>query len=246
MAASFPSRAFPGASPAHPLHSLGFRWQHQGLWGKRGGDGLTLRDARAAAAPHPRLGMRTGESGAPAAPRLASSGAGFQGSRPQFPLSPSCHGKRRRRPARRSSLRPLTLRTRASPAPAAEFVLAASRALADVRQQVGRTPVGFCSFFFPLEPDGKGPFAEFLCNRSPAAPRAGRRAARGRGRAGWPASSRAGLGPGGPGRPASCPRRVPPAVLHAGARDPPAGAAAAPAHSIRTCRRTLSITEATT
>lgn len=121
-------------------------------------------------------------------------------------------------PARGSSLWPPTLRIGASQVPAAEFFLAASRALANVRQQVGRTQIGFSVVFFFLEPDGKGPFGEFLCNRLPAAPRAGGSWPGPSGSAaGWPAWARRGLGPGGPGRPASCPRRVPAAGPHAGA-----------------------------
>lgn len=114
-----------------------------------------------------------------------------------------------------------------------------------------------------LEPEGKGPFCEFLCNPAPAATRVG--------------GSRlgpglAGLGGSGAG---ALPRRsrvrgprpsrlLPrpclgdpggPAVLHAGGPARRGRAAAGPcgpaavatgAHSIRTCRRTLSITEATT
>lgn len=115
-----------------------------------------------------------------------------------------------------------------------------------------------------LEPEGKGPFCEFLCDPAPAATRLG--------------GSRLGPGLGGLGgsvagvlprrsrvpRPRA-PRALPlqrpgdpgdPVVLHAGApprvgvrpRDPPDPPLwpRALAHSIRTCRRTLSITEATT
>ena len=208
-------------SPAPlPAHSLGFRWQHRGLRGQRGGDGPTLRDAQAAAAPHP-SGNETqgvlGTCGPPSPPRPAPPLPGqLRGWLPrvQGTVPAGHHDVMASAPAG------------PTPQPLASYLVGQGQSSPccrifpfcfphpGQREATGR-PQSNGVFF--LEPDGKDPSGEFLCNGSPAATRVGGSRPGPGWVARWPASSRGGLGSGGPGRPASCPRRVPAAVLHAGA-----------------------------
>lgn len=128
---------------------------------------------------------------------------------------------------------------------------------AHMRQQVSRTQIIFSS------PRERARFVSFCAiRRRPRRVWAGHGWVRGSLASGarWPAPSREALGSGGPRPSRLLPRTClgdpgGPAVLHAGGPARRGRAAAGPsgpaavatgAHSIRTCRRTLSITEATT
>lgn len=168
-------------SPAPlPAHSLGFRWQHRGLRGQRGGDGLTLRDAQAAAAPHPSGNETQGVLGTCASPRPAPAWAA-QGLAPSGPgqfLPATTMSWQALPPARSPSLWPPTLLVRASQVPAAEFFLSASPTPANVRRQVGRSQMVF-SFSNPTERTRLARFCAM--GHRPRRVWAGR----GRGPAGW-------------------------------------------------------------
>lgn len=186
----------------------------------------------------------------PASARLCSSPDWLPRVRSIFPLNPQgvwtsrCHGNRPP-PAHRSNLWPPTFSVRPSQSKSLQhnfFFL-----VSPFRQGEATGRPHSDNF---LEPEGKGPFCEFVCN-----PRvwAGH---------GWVRGSVAGVLPRrsrvqGP----RAPRLLPPAASRRPRRPPyprpysrrragagPSGLAAVAtgAHSIRTCRRTLSITEATT
>lgn len=145
----------------------------------------------------------------------------------------------------------------ASQVPAAEFFLAASPAPANVRQQVGRTQIGsWLIGWFSSSPTERARLQSFCA--------IGHRPRRGRPGGSWlgRAGGLGGRGAGTPPRKSRAPGAgaAPPPAPNAVRRPPPRSAPltlrlglrrrpltrSAPAHSIRTCRRTLSITEATT